>query len=209
MPESTVQVPPDSTGKKMRTRQRVIGANTVEEQYVALGGEPSWTIWTPPAAFAANKHFLSMLNAVGSGQVIKLRKLFLVNMQITAITGIPVQFDIKKITAITAGTAVTPTIHDSTDSALTNFTSVAAPTAVTEGVTIFSAITTNEEVGVVSGTTGGPASLAWQMQQTNLIPESDEGKEYEMNPGEGVTIKNITSSTIGSFSILAVIARAL
>jgi len=34
MPEAYAQVQPDGLGKKIRTRERTIGANTVEEQYV-------------------------------------------------------------------------------------------------------------------------------------------------------------------------------
>lgn len=204
MPETYIQVPPNSTGAKMRGRSRVVGADTVVDQFIAQSGEPEWTIFTPAAAFAANKHFLTMFNAAASAQVIKLRKLFLVNMQTVAITGVAVQFDTKRITAVTGGTAVTPVIHDSTDPVLTNFTCVAAPTSVTEGALFFSTPTNNDEELL-----SGAASRGLQLQQTNLIPEDIEGKEYEMNPGEGITVKNITSTTVGSFSILAVIARAL
>ncbi len=38
MPEGFIQVAPDSTGPKIRTRERTIGANTVEEQYAILLG---------------------------------------------------------------------------------------------------------------------------------------------------------------------------
>jgi hypothetical protein len=207
VPASYFQLPADGPGKLVRTRTRVENALTVHEQYVALGGEPAWTIFTTPATLAQNKHFLSMLNAVGSGQVIKLRKLYLINMQTVAVTGVAVQFDLKKITAITAGTANPPVIHDSTDTALANFTCVAAPTAVTEGSLLFSVPTTNEENPL--GATGTMATQSWQQQQTNLIMEDLEGKEYEMNPGEGITVKMITATTVGSYSVMAEIARAL
>lgn len=36
MVEAFIQVAPDSTGSKLRTRERVIGANTIEEQYAIL-----------------------------------------------------------------------------------------------------------------------------------------------------------------------------
>lgn len=40
MVEQYVQVAPDSTGAKLRTRERTIGANVVEEQYVILSKDP-------------------------------------------------------------------------------------------------------------------------------------------------------------------------
>jgi hypothetical protein len=49
MAEGIVQVAPDSTGKKMRTRERTIGANLVEEQYVVV----------QPEAVAINRVWMS------------------------------------------------------------------------------------------------------------------------------------------------------
>lgn len=43
MPESYIQLPADSTGKKVRTRQRTVGANTIEEQYVISQNERIFT----------------------------------------------------------------------------------------------------------------------------------------------------------------------
>lgn len=37
MPEDVIQLAPDSTGAKVRTRSRTVGANTVHEQYVLRG----------------------------------------------------------------------------------------------------------------------------------------------------------------------------
>jgi len=51
MAEDFVQVAPDSTGAKVRTRSRVIGANTVEEQYVIV----------QPEAVAINRVWFSTL----------------------------------------------------------------------------------------------------------------------------------------------------
>ena len=42
MPESYTQVPPNSTGNKMRTRSRVIGSDTVHEQGVFQGALPTY-----------------------------------------------------------------------------------------------------------------------------------------------------------------------
>jgi hypothetical protein len=39
MGESYIQLPTDSSGKKVRTRQRTVGANTIEEQYIIVQNE--------------------------------------------------------------------------------------------------------------------------------------------------------------------------
>lgn len=52
MAESYVQVAPDSTGKKLHTRQRTVGANTVQDQYV---------IASPSEAVPINRVWVSTL----------------------------------------------------------------------------------------------------------------------------------------------------
>lgn len=51
MAESFIQVPPNSTGLKSRTRQRVIGANTIEESYVISQSERVLVARTMMATF--------------------------------------------------------------------------------------------------------------------------------------------------------------
>lgn len=202
MPESFVQVPVDSTGKKLRTRQRTIGANTVEEQYMALGADPTWWIWTGSLACAGNKLFLSFLNNAGSGQVLRVRKLFLNNSTLAAAAGVGIEFQVKRISAIVGGTAVVPNIVDTADTALTAVTCVHTATSATEGVILFSWYTNNDEIGL----TGGFPQATIQAL-TSLLPEGPEIKELVLNPGEGFCVKQITASTIGTFGVLAVVTR--
>ncbi len=74
MPESFTQVPPNSTGNKMRTRSRVIGADTVHEQGVFNGALPTYYALADAVAFAANKHMISIHNAAGTGKMIVLKR---------------------------------------------------------------------------------------------------------------------------------------
>jgi len=205
MPESYVQLPVDSTGKKMRTRQRVISAQTVEEQFIALGAEPTYMLWAPAQTPAQNKLFMAVLNQAGSGQVIRVRKLFLSNAALAAVAGIGLEFQLKRISAIAGGTAITANPSDTTDGALTGVTATYGSTA-TEGVTLFSWYTNNDEIGV----TGGFPQATIQAL-TSLLPEGPEIRELTLNPGEGFCFKQITSgtgSTVGSFGVLAVLTRS-
>ena len=99
MPESFTQVPPNSTGNKMRTRSRVIGADTVHEQAVFQGALPTYYALANGVGFAANKQMISLLNDNGSGVMVVLKKLFLINVQTSSVTGVAVRQDFKRISA--------------------------------------------------------------------------------------------------------------
>ena len=200
MPESYTQVPPNSTGNKMRTRTRTIGANTVHEQSVFSGSLPTYYALADAVAFAANKQMLSILNAAGSGKMIVLKKLFLIDLAIAAVTGVALRQDVKRITAHSGGTAITPQSADSTNPALPAEVTVrTGATSVTEGALLFPMTFSNDEVGA---TQAFPS--AQLLAGLNWFPEGQEVQEIRLREGEGLTIKNITTTVIGSFAYLLV-----
>ena len=202
MPESFIQLPVDSTGKKMRTRQRTISAQTVEEQFIALGAEPTYTLWTPSTACALNRYHQAVLNNAGSGQVLRVRKLFLANAALAAVTGVGIEFRLIRISTLSGGTALTANPSDTTDGALTNYTASHGGSG-TEGVTLFSWYTNNDEIGL----TGGFPQATIQAL-TSILPEGPEIRELTLNPGEGFAIKQITSSSAGFYGVLSVLTRS-
>ena len=202
MAEGVIQVPPDSTGAKIRTRTRTVGVNTVHEQAFWPAANPTWYIWSGAVTPAANKHWLSFLNNSGSGQVFKVRKLFIQNLGTAAVTGGAVQLDVKRVTAISGGSAITPQIVDSTDTAIANVTCITGATSVTEGAVLFSAMSLTEE-----NTATQPLTNAMFQQYNNLMPEGPELRELVLNAGEGITVKQITSVTAGSMAVLMMVTK--
>lgn len=196
MANSYTQVPPNSTGNKMRTRTRVQGADTVHEQAVFTAAMPTYYALADAVAFAANKHHIAIFNQAGSNQVISIKKIFHINLSLSAVTGVAVRFDVKKATAVSAGTAITAQSMDSTDSALANVV-ISTGATVTEGALLYPVTTQNDEL-----TAANTAIANYLMQYGNLALESPEMKELRLNPGEGFTIKQITSTTVGSFAWL-------
>ena len=115
MPETFIALPPDSTGKKLRTRSKVIGGQTVHEQAVYQTALPTFYILADAVAFAANKHHLSIMNTAGSGKLLSVKKLFHINLSLGAVTGVALRFDVKRATAVSGGTAITPQSCDTDD----------------------------------------------------------------------------------------------
>jgi hypothetical protein len=200
MAETYTQVPPDSTGNKIRTRTRIVGANTVHEQAVYQTALPTYYALADAVAFAQNKHLISLLNGAGSGKVLAIKKLFLIDVQVATVTGVAIRSDFKRITAHSGGTAITPVSMDSINPALpAEISARTGATAVTEGALLFPLAYSNDEVGA---TQAFPSSIL--LQGLNFIPEGIETQEVRLRPGEGVTLKQITNSTVGSFSYLIV-----
>lgn len=201
MAETFVQLPPDSTGKKLRTRDRTIGSNAVHEQAVYQASLPTYYVLADAVAHTANKHHLSIMNAAGSGKVVSVRKLYHINLALAAITGVAERFDVKKITAHSGGTAITPQSCDSDNPAIpAQITAATGATSVTEGALLYPITTQNDEL-----TAANTAVANFLMQGLNLQPEGIEVQEFRLRPGQGITVKQITSSTVGSFAWLAVI----
>jgi hypothetical protein len=194
-----VQVAPDSSGKKMRARSRTVGVDTVYEQFTALAGMDTWIAYADAVVFAASKQHISIFNAVGSGVTVRARKLFPVNLQSGAITGVWCRFDIKKITALSAGTTVTPVTHDSQNAALPAGVTVKTGGTATEGALIFPWVTTNDEETAVAA-----LSKALFQQSINTLIEGTEIQEQALREGEGLTCKQITSTTVGSYGWILV-----
>lgn len=200
MPESFTQVPPNSTGNKMRTRSRVVGADTVHEQAVFNGALPTYYALADAVAFAQNKQMISLHNAAGSGVMVVLKKMFLINLAIASVTGVMLRQDVKRFTAVhTGGTTVTPTTCDSTNPALPAGVTCKTGATVTDLTLLFPLTFNNDEVGATQAfpSTSLQAGINW-------LPEGNEVQEIRLREGEGITIKNITNTVVGSFAYLIV-----
>lgn len=113
MPESFVGLPADAAGKKLRTRQRTVGANVVDEQYVitmaderlvSFGGRAA-TFRAPGRAGTTGASLLQIVNAAGSGIIVSVDRLT-VDVMGTAVMGvtvIPPVIRLYKLTAAATG----------------------------------------------------------------------------------------------------------
>lgn len=198
--ESYVQVAADGAGKKLRTRERTIGANTVHEQGVFMAAPETWVALADAVTPAQNKHHIAIMNASGSGKIVKVRKLFPINVQLAAVTGVALRFDIKRATAASAGTTITPEKMDTNNAALPAGVTVRTNGTITEGNLLWPQIVSSEEIA--ANTSQLIASTLNAM--LNNIPEGNEIQELTLRQGEGLTVKQITSSTVGSYAWLMV-----
>lgn len=80
----------------------------------------TWIAWANDVSFdnATNVSHFSILNGNTEGRILKLHKLFVIPVTITAITGIMIRFDVMRITDHSSGTDITPEKFDSANASL-------------------------------------------------------------------------------------------
>lgn len=205
MAENYIQLPADGAGKKLRTLEQTINSQVVQTQYVAMGAPPTYYVWANDITLAQNKHWLTIANLASSGKIVKIRKLFLQNLALAAVTGVAIRLDVFKVASanVSAGTAITAETMDSADGAAPAQSAVKIVTNGTvsaNGARLFAYATNNDEVGA---TNAFPTSNLQAF--SNLLAEGAEVRELVLREGEGVTLQQITNSAVGTYGVLAVI----
>jgi hypothetical protein len=150
--------------------------------------------YVPPVATAANKYLLALLETEEK-QKITIFDLRIINGKLTAASGVGIEIDIIKITAIVGGTDVTPTPCDGKDPALSGVTCVHTATSATAGATLLSVFTNNDEIALTNPNAEHPQ---------NILPHP-----IVCYDNQGIAVKQITDSTVGLIGILCLFEREL
>lgn len=193
MGDTFTQVPPDSNGDKLHMRERVRGVDTVLQQAIFLAHGQTWSTVADAVAFAQNKHHISILNAAGSGKCLTIHDLRWVNLSLTAVTGVGIRWDVKKITAHSGGTALTAEAWDTLNDTLpAGITVRTGATSVTEGNLLFPFTSHNDEIPLTG--------LNAQQLGNSILPGMGDVKSGALvfREGQGMTVKQITNSVVGS-----------
>lgn len=165
----------------------------------------SYNIGTPAQTTIANaKSMLGIINAHAT-RLVKIWRVWVVpspTVPVSAVTGIMVNFALRRLATLTAGTAVTPVAHDTANTSvdLTSITTVTGGTAGTPTV-IFDWMLSSEEI-VVSGATNNniacfyPLALAWDTTGDSSI------EPITLRQNQGFDIQCVTNSTAGNFDCI-------
>lgn len=180
MTTSFTQVPPDSTGDKLHMIERVKGADNVLSQVVTLEHAPTYAAWANDVAPAASKHMITLFNAAGSGVVVEVYDLRAVLLQVAAVTGVTLRWDVLKCSAASAGTTLTPELFDSGAAALPAQVTVRTGGTVTAGNRLFGIVTAGEEITTAQTNLGAQRGF-------DLLPmlKNMKGKPLVLREGGG------------------------
>lgn len=194
MGESIVQLPADGVGRKLRSRQRVIGANTIEEQYFIqqeekvvsyMGRAGSFKILG--AAGTTGQKLASIHNATGSGVLVSLDKITVDVYQIAARVVAPPMVRLHRVTVLPTGGAALPKVAEDTS------LSSAAAVTLLQGANAESAttaITATIPASSILAQEAAPRALTLvgyeQFDRTTFF--SDPGESVILRALEGVVV---------------------
>ena len=148
---------------------------------------------------AQNKYVANLFNA-SSTRKVTIKRIWLYNWNASAVSGVLLEFELRRITARTTGTTITPDPHDSSDSLSANITADHASTSVTDSTILRRLFSTAEETKIAALTMESIRSF---VDFNNLIYEAKSGiKGIVLRQNQGIVIKQITNSTVGSVSIV-------
>jgi hypothetical protein len=157
-------------------------------------------------ATGSNKSMLSLLNT--STKAIRIEEIYLVNAKTTAVTGISGTFEVRRISGHSAGSLVT-TIEtyetgDVLDAGVTLRTgsTVAGESANLLWKSVFS----TDEHGIDSVSVSSDEHI-FQTMFPIFVKKTTHAKTITLKTNEGLTIKFLQNSTVGSFDIFCVFTQ--
>ena len=148
----------------------------------------AWFPWTVGVAAARTTH-LDLFNAVGSGKVVRVRRIIPAPDLATAVTGLGIRFELIKTSAVgTGGTAITPRPMDSTNAALpAQITARQKPSGGATTAFLLSGFALHGEE------THAGSQL---MVSANVIPTDPAAQTLILREGEGCKVDQVTSSIV-------------
>jgi chitinase len=156
-----------------------------------------YTVASIGATFVPLKNMITLYNGTGSGLILKVWKIWMLNNQSAAVTGVLSTLSLRLLTATAGGAALTPLKHNSTISNLPSQV-IAAEGATNLTTSIFRRIIWS---------TDEPAATASSMDEVEIIPNwnviwdtymwQTVVEPIVLNEGQGLCLVFETSSSVG------------
>ncbi len=157
----------------------------------------TFSVVTTATVVGNNKSMLALQNTGTS--VVRIREIWVINDQTTAVTGVAGLFEVRRITSFTGGTSITPVSYDSADTLPAGITSATASTVAGEGVLLRSGVWSTDEWGPGTLDTEGLDHANQQLEP--FWKQTPNGKALTIRQNQGIHVKFATNSTAGAFNI--------
>lgn len=175
--------------------------------FVRQDEEATFVCTITGSAIGNNKAMLSIYNATGSNSIIKIREIWIQNIQAAAITGVNSIFEFHRITGHSGGSLATAAAMDTVDN-LNALVSIRTNGTVTGEVAtlLWRTIWSSDEWG--TGTTEDE-DFAHAIQATHPIyfRRDSNTKPITLYPGQGLNVKHAVNATQGSFDVFILLTQ--
>lgn len=192
----------DSGGVARRLRTDTSG----NLQVTTANGDPAtFTVLASATAIALNKSMISIVNTSASVTA-QIYQIFIINSQVTAVTGVVANFELRRITGHSAGTSITPLSMDLNDTLDAAITARTGSTVAGESASLIMRYQWSSDEW--SGGTPDVESADHAQQLLNPAFGRVPGtKPLFLRQNQGITIKQTTNSTAGTFDIYVVFTQ--
>jgi hypothetical protein len=158
---------------------------------------PTFSIVATAVAVGNNKSMLSIQNT--GTAVVRIREIWIINDQTTAVTGVAGIFEVRRIASFSAGTAVTPVSYDTADNLPAGISAATGATVATETSLLRQGVWSTDEWG--PGTSDVEAFDHSIQNTTPFFSQTPNGKALTIRQNQGIHIKFATNSTAGAFNL--------
>ena len=181
----------------------------IKELALLLGGDlalkPTFRVYAKGIAIGSNKSMLSLMNGSATPLKLKIQEIHIFNTQTTPVTGVVAEFSLLRMTGHSVGTVITPLANDSDDTLNANVSARTGATISGENSALLQRwLWSSDEWGVGTNDVESNDHAIGQMISDSPTPNS---KAVTLNAGQGVTIKQLTNSTAGTFDLLIVFTQ--
>lgn len=155
-------------------------------------------------AFGNNKSMAGIFNGSGSGRIVRVKRIWVLNNQTSAVIGVLTTFEARRSTAQSGGTAVTPVPYDTASENMPAQVASAHNGTVTSSASkLFRRWLWSNDEPTVSSATMDEFQLVLPF---NCIFDAATGdadvEPFVLREGEGLDIRHTGSSTVGVVDIL-------
>lgn len=153
--------------------------------------------YAPNVAPALNKSMISLTNT--GTKICKIREIYLTNPQTAAVTGVMLNFELRRIVSHSVGTALTPFPYVTSLTLDGGITARTGATVVAEGGIIRRWVYSSDEHGV--GALDQEGSDYPIMAAIPIFRQGRYSGPLVILNNEGITLKQTISSTVGVWDI--------
>ena len=150
------------------------------------------------ATFANNKSMCALFNGSGSGRVLRVYRVWVLNNQTAGVTGVLTTWTLRRSSATSGGTAIVPTKHDTASATLPAqvISGTGCTVTLTSDVELRRWVWSNDEPAASTGTSDEfetliPLNCVWDSTgDANIEP-------ITLREGQGISVHHSGSSAVG------------